>query len=130
MAPGVPGWVTILAVFIAAFGTIVGLVALIDPMAIPFSDADEALGRGWAGRNLGIAFVTGAAVALRSRPMYVVALIAGLARELGDLAAAITDGESVAPAVVFIVIGLGALLSIWRASLRVGPVDEERAVQT
>lgn len=113
-APGVPTWVSVFAIFMTVTGIVVGVVALVDPSIFPFSDGHLALGRRWAGRNLGLAVVTAGAVALRQSSAYVLALAGGIAREVGDLAAAATEGDSTIPALLFIAIGLSAIVSIQR----------------
>lgn len=113
-AAGVPVWVSVFALVIAAMGLVFGIVALISPSSIFFTDADDALGQRWAGRQLGIGIVTLGALVLRSRPVYVLALLAGIAREIGDLFAAITEDFTTVPAIAFTVIGIAALVHISR----------------
>ncbi|MEL6893891.1 MAG: hypothetical protein AAFP84_20030, partial [Actinomycetota bacterium] len=110
----VPIWVTVFTALMGALGLIVGLAALFDPSLFFFTDADEALGQRWAGRMIGLGIVTTGAVILRSRPIYILALLAGIAREAGDLAAASTDGDTTVPAIVTMLIGIAALAHIAR----------------
>jgi hypothetical protein len=98
-------------------GLVVGLAALFDPTLFFFTEADEALGQRWAGRMIGLGIVTTGAVALRSRPIYILALLAGIAREVGDLVGAITDGETTVLAIATILIGCAALVAIHRSPL-------------
>ena len=111
-AVGVPLWVTAFATLMGVLGLVVGVVALLDPSSLFFTEADDALGRRWAGRQLGLGIVTLGAVSLRSRSVYILAVVAGIARELGDLAAAITDGVSAVPAVAFTIVGVAAVAHI------------------
>ncbi len=113
-AAHVPIWVTIFAALMGALGLIVGLVALLDPSLFSFTDADDALGQRWAGRMVGLGIITTGAVILRSRPIYILALLAGIAREIGDLAAAYTDGDTTVPAIATMLIGIAALTHIAR----------------
>lgn len=117
----VPIWVTIFATFMGIAGLIVGLAALFDPSLFSFTEADEALGQRWAGRMIGLGIVTTGAVILRSRPMYIVALLAGVAREAGDLAAAITDGDTTIPAIATMLVGVAALTHIARTPATIQP---------
>lgn len=111
-ANGIPMWVTIFATVVALTGLVFGAVALADPSSLFFTDADEALGQRWAGRQFGLGIVAAAAVTLRSRQLYIVALVAGIAREVGDLVAAVTDDLTTIPAVAFALVALGGLAHI------------------
>ncbi len=111
-AAGVPVWVTIFAIVMGALGLAFGVAALIDPASLFFTEADDALGQRWAGRQLGLGIVTIGAVVMRSRSVYVLALLAGIARELGDLVAAVTDDFTTVPAITFILIGIAAIIHI------------------
>lgn len=123
--PGVPAWVTVFVSFMAIAGLAAGVVALVDPSVFFFTEADTALGQRWAGRMLGLGIVTGAAVVTRSRQLYVLVLLAGLARELGDLAGAVTDDEPIFLAIGTLIIGILAIDAIRRAS-----ADAEAALLT
>lgn len=113
-AAGVPMWVTVFVALMGTAGLVVGLAALVDPSLFPFTEADEALGQRWAGRMIGLGIVTTGAVILRSRPIYVLALLAGIAREVGDLVGALTDNDTTAPAIGVMLIGIAALAHIAR----------------
>lgn len=113
-AAGVPMWVTLFTALMGAMGLVVGVAAMIDPGLFFFTEADEALGQRYGGRQLGLGIVLLAAIALRSRTVYLVGIIAGLARELGDGVGAVTDGDTTAGAVVFGVIAVAAIAHILR----------------
>lgn len=113
-ADGVPVWVSVFAALMGVAGLLVGVAALLDPTLFFFTAADEALGQRWAGRMIGLGIVTSGAVILRSRPIYIVALLAGIAREIGDLVGARTDGDSTLPAIAAMLIGIAALAHIAR----------------
>lgn len=63
---------------------------------------------------IGLGIVTTGGVLPRSRAIYVLALMAGVARETGDLAAAYIDGDSTVPAIVTMLTGIAALTHIAR----------------
>lgn len=111
---GVPIWVTIFTAVMGVLGLFVGLAALVDPALFFFTEADDALGQRWAGRMIGVGIVNVGAVIVRSRPAYVLALLAGIAREVGDLAGAVTDERSPIAALVTLLVGVAALAHISR----------------
>ena len=114
-AEGVPVWVTVIAIVLAIGGTLIGLVALVDPSAVSFSSVDDVLGRRWAGRNMGLGLATAVAVALRSRAAYLAAFTGGIFRDLGDLFASIDNNESVVVPVVAMAIGVAAIGAMVRS---------------
>ena len=128
-AAGVPTWVTLFTALMGVAGVVVGVAAMIDPGLFFFTEADEALGQRYAGRQLGLGIVLIAAIALRSRLMHLVGLVAGLAREFGDGVAALTDGETTAGAVVFGLIAVAAIVHILRTPLPESPDDERATVR-
>lgn len=87
--PGVPVWVTVLAVLLGLFATLFGVLAMLDPhIALGWVSGADALGVRWGGRNTGLGVVLLVAVLLRSPAGYVVAFSGQLLREFGDVVAA------------------------------------------
>ncbi|NNE94951.1 MAG: hypothetical protein HKN24_02890 [Acidimicrobiales bacterium] len=110
-AAGVPTWVTVLAILIAAVGTIIGAVSLLNPSTAEVPSYFE---RAYGGRNIAIAVALGVAVVLRSRAAYLAGFAGGLFREIGDIASGFDQGEnrSVIVGAVFLSLGLAALAHI------------------
>ena len=85
-APGVPLAITAFAVLMGLGGTIIGLLALIDPSsAANFIDGADDLATSWAGRNMGLGIGMLLAVVMRDAAGYAVAFAGAICRELSDV---------------------------------------------
>ena len=113
---GIPLWVTIYAILLTVFSIAIGVLILLDPTNLDgLEDGLEeltAVGRQWAGRNLGLGIVMGAAVLLRSQAAYVAAFAGWTVREVGDIWSAIdvsNTGLLIPPLVILVV----DILALW-----------------
>lgn len=118
-ARGIPIPITFFAILMGIGGTIIGLLALIDPTnAIDFVDGADKMGTSWAGRNLGLGFATLLAVLLRNATGYAVAFSGAIWREISDLIAGASDGGSLnIPFAVVLVIEIVIVAIALRSSL-------------
>lgn len=112
-AKGVPTWVTGVALFIGVFSVLAGTAIMIDPSIMDIDDT--VVGRQWGGRNIGLGVALLVAVALRDARAYVAAFAAGLFRDVGDLVAAIDDGEPPVVPVIVLAVGIAAIAAVLRA---------------
>ncbi len=112
-AKGVPTWVTGVALFIGVFSALAGTAIMIDPSIMDIDDT--VVGRQWGGRNIGLGVALLVAVALRDARAYVAAFAAGLFRDVGDLVAAIDDGEPPVVPVIVLAVGIAAIAAVLRA---------------
>ncbi len=93
---GIPMWVTIFALVVLLTNIAAGVMAFGDPaMGIPLG-----------GRSIGLGLAAGAAVFLKSPAAYVIAFLAGIARDLGDLFGELAKPETSMGVVVFVTLFL------------------------
>ncbi len=125
--PGAPNWVTSIAVFLAIFGTGLGLLSLIAPGD---SYDDAVLERVFGGYGIGIALAFAVALWLASLEGLLVAFVASIFRFGGDLIGGITrdpvSWTRIIVASVFLTIcvaAIGALIAVRPGGLRrnIGP---------
>lgn len=81
--PGIPLWVTIFALLLLGTGVGVGIMTFANPD----------MGPSMAGRTLGLGLAAGLAVFLKSPAAYLLAFIAGIPREIGDILAELSKAE-------------------------------------
>lgn len=110
-AEGVPLAITLFTILMGVGGTIIGVLALLDPTTVvDFVDGADKMGTAWAGRNLGLGFAMLVAVALRNSAGYAVAFSGAVWREISDLVAGLSDGGSLnVPFAIVLVIELVCL---------------------
>lgn len=101
---GIPMWVTIFALVVLLTNVAAGIMAIGDPaMGIPL-----------AGRSIGLGLAAGAAVFLKSPAAYMIAFLAGIARDVGDLFGELAKPESsmgvVAFVTLFLILGIVGLV--------------------
>jgi hypothetical protein len=118
---GVPAWVTGVALFIGVFSVLAGVAIMIDPSIMDIDDT--VVGRQWGGRNIGLGVALLVAVLLREARAYIVAFAAGLFRDVGDLVAAIDDGEPPIVPLIVLAVGIAAIAAV----LRAGGLNADRA---
>lgn len=118
---GVPAWVTGVALFIGVFSVLAGIAIMIDPSIMDIDDT--VVGRQWGGRNIGLGVALLVAVLLREARAYIVAFAAGLFRDVGDLVAAIDDGEPPIVPLIVLAVGIAAIAAV----LRAGGLNADRA---
>lgn len=123
--PGVPLWVTLGSLVIAVLGTAIGLATIANPAIMSITEI--AVGQQWGGRNVGVALVLAVAVFARSRVTYLAGLLAGLARDLSDVVAAVTAGAAPTLPLVFVAFGVAALVTLALAGRASDAVSTQRA---
>jgi len=85
-ADGVHIAITLFAILMGLGGTIIGIMALIDPeSAVNFIAGADDLATSWAGRNLGLGIAMLVAVAVRHAAAYAAAFAGAVCRELSDV---------------------------------------------
>lgn len=113
IANGVPRWVTGLAILIGLFSMVAGLAIMADPTIMDIDDS--VVGRQWGGRNIGLGAALVVAVVLRDARAYVAGFGAGLFRDIGDLVGALDDGASPIVPIVFLIVGVAAIIGVVQA---------------
>lgn len=114
-----PLWVTILAGVLAVFSILYGVAALFDTSLIEGLPQDAvAVGQQWAGRNIGLGLVAAVAIWLRSPAAYAATFAGAAMREISDVIAALTIGDTALLAVAsfILILDLIALFLSLRAA--------------
>jgi len=100
----IPVWVTVVAVLLGLYCTLIGVAGLFDSTGVPeFISGADNLGTAWAGRMAGTGVALLLAVALRNAAGYAIAFAAAIFRELGDAIVATSDTSDGFPLIVVIV---------------------------
>lgn len=85
-AERVPLAITLFAILMGVGGTVIGVLALLDPeSAVNFIPGADDLATSWAGRNLGLGVAMLVAVVMRHAAGYAVGFAGAICRELSDV---------------------------------------------
>ena len=127
--PGIPLVITILAILLGLFATVLGVLALIDPAnALGYVPGADMLGTNWGGRNAGLGVVLLVAVLLKSPYAYAAAFSGQILREFSDALAALPNAMGIVGVLPFAAVDILGLVFAIRAIRRMK--DERRATPT
>jgi hypothetical protein len=92
---GIPILVTLYGGILALIGIYLGVVGLIDPTtAVGYVEGGDMIAGAWAGRTLGLALATAAALWFRTVQAYTIVFLASVCREGGDVVGALNSGSN------------------------------------
>ena len=100
---GIPMWVTIFALIAFLMGCASGLAGIFSQ---GMEGINESMSISWGGRSVGLGLAAGLAVFLKNPGAYIVAFVAGVSRDLGDLIGHFFRSEANIGVILFLVVFL------------------------